>query len=97
MALTLCVLLWALPGRDDQLAEYEDAVLALLPAHGGTVVSRVRNIEANESPTEVQVIELVDDAALESFMADPARLALAHLRDASIARTDVIRVTPVHA
>ncbi len=95
MPLTLCVLLWALPGRDTQLAEYEDAVLALLPEHGGTLMSRVRNIEANESPTEVQVIELVDEAALASFMADPARLALAPLREASIARTEVIRATQI--
>jgi len=93
MPLTLCVLLWALPGREHELGEYEDAVLALLPAHGGTVVSRVRNTEANESATEVQVIEFVNDAALESFMADPARLALAPLRDQSVARTEIIRVT----
>ncbi len=93
MPLTLCVLLWAHPGRENQLGEYEDAVLALLPAYGGTVVSRVRNAEANESATEVQVIELVDEAALESFMADPARLALAPLRDQSVARTEIIRVT----
>jgi uncharacterized protein (DUF1330 family) len=93
MPLTLCVLLWAHAGRETHLGEYEDAVLALLPAHGGTVVSRVRNTEANESATEVQVIEFVDDAALENFMADPARLALAPLRDQTVARTEIIRVT----
>lgn len=93
MPLTLCVLLWAHAGRETQLGEYEDAVLALLPAHGGTVVSRVRNTEANESATEVQVIELVDDAALESFMADPTRRGLANMRDESVARTEIIRVT----
>jgi uncharacterized protein (DUF1330 family) len=95
MPLTLCVLLWAHPGRDVQLDEYETAVLALLPAHGGSVVSRLRAIEAGESPTEVQIIEITDEAALEAFMSDAARLALSPLRELSVARTEVIRVTPV--
>jgi uncharacterized protein (DUF1330 family) len=93
MPLTLCVLLWAHPGREVQLGEYEESVLALLSEHGGAVLSRVRNDEANESPTEVQIIEFVDEAAVESFMADPTRLSLAPLRDECIARTEVIRVT----
>lgn len=95
MPLTLCVLLWAKPGHEDELTDYEDAVLALLARHGGSVVSRVRSITATEAPTEVQVLELVDEAALESFMADPERLALGLLRDRSVARTQIIPVTPV--
>jgi len=95
MSVTLCVLLWAHPGREGQLGAYEDAVLSLLPAHGGAVVSRVRNDEIGEAPTEVQVIELADEGALESFMADPARRALAGMREESIARTEVLRVTRI--
>ena len=33
-AMLLCVLLWAAPGREQQLVEYEDDVLPLLATHG---------------------------------------------------------------
>lgn len=42
MTLTLAVLLWPHLGEDEALCAYEDEVLALLPAYGGRVVSRVR-------------------------------------------------------
>jgi len=34
-SLLLCCLLWAVPGQADAMSAYEDAVLALLPEHGG--------------------------------------------------------------
>jgi len=42
MAITLCVLLSATAGQEDERARYEDQVLALLPGHGGSVVVRLR-------------------------------------------------------
>jgi uncharacterized protein (DUF1330 family) len=92
MPLQLCVLLWAVPGRDADLTSYEDAVLALLPSHGGRVVSRVRRIDGQPGPIEVQLIELPDDAALQAFRADPARAALAETRQAVVERTELIQV-----
>ncbi|GAB3574255.1 hypothetical protein GCM10027406_04050 [Leifsonia lichenia] len=97
MALQLCVLLWATDGNDDALTHYEDTVLALVPKHGGHVVSRVRRVERDgdgdgEAPLEVQVIRLPDDAALQSYLADPERVALADVHRTVIARTDLIRV-----
>lgn len=95
VAITLCVLLWAVDGERDGLTAYEDAVLALVPAHGGTVLSRVRRLAADDAndgqPDEVQIIEMPDDDALAAYMADPARTALAAERDRTIARTEVIR------
>jgi len=95
MPLTLCVLLWPVDGQEASLSAYEDEVLALIPEHGGTVLSRVRRVGGDrDQPYEVQLIELPDQAALESYQADPRRTALAGLRDQAIARTDVIPVTP---
>jgi len=95
MALTLCVLLWSHDDEEESLAAYEDAVLALLPDHGASLRSRVRRSEAGEGPLEVQVIELPDETALEAYLADPRRTALAAQRDRSVARTELFRVEPV--
>ncbi|MBD8077895.1 hypothetical protein [Cellulosimicrobium arenosum] len=107
MPLTLCVLLWSHPGQSDLLTDYESQVLALVPRHGGRVVSRVRNVagEAATSleraaehawePCEVQVIELPDDDALAAYLADPERTARLDVRDRAIARTEILRVAPV--
>jgi uncharacterized protein (DUF1330 family) len=95
MALTLCVQLWAVPGHEGLLTTYEDEVLSLLGEHGGRLLHRVRSVEAGDGPYEVQLIELPDQVALDAFMADPRRLAAAPIRDRSVARTEVLRVTPV--
>lgn len=93
--LVLTALLWVVPGQEQLLVEYEDAVLALIPKHGGRVVERVRRTGSGEGPYEVQVIELPDDEALDAYMRDPARLARAADHARAIARTEVIRVTRV--
>ncbi len=95
MKLRLWVLLWEQPGRETDLAAFEDAVLALLPAHGGRLISRDTVIDRNHSdPLEVQLIELPDEQALTAYLEDPRRLAIAGERDTIIARTQVLRLTP---
>ncbi len=90
MPLSLHVKLWPLPGRHAELSAYEDAVLALLPRHGGRVL--VRDIVAAEpdDPYETQVIEFADRAGFDAFLSDPRRLALAAERDAAVARTELV-------
>ncbi len=92
MSLELCVLLWASDGNDDALSRYEDTVLALVPEHGGRVVSRVRRIGDGDAPLEVQVIHLPNDAALQAYLTDPRRVALADVHREVVARTELIRV-----
>jgi uncharacterized protein (DUF1330 family) len=96
MPFHLCVLLWAVPGREPELIAYEDTVLALLPRYGARLVSRVRRLD-DEGPFEVHVIEVPDEAALDAYLADPARVALAATRQAAIERTDIVRVSLVDA
>ncbi|MFC7619830.1 hypothetical protein [Microlunatus sp. GCM10028923] len=92
--ITLCVLLWPRPGQEQALREYEDRVLALLGRHGATLVSRVANADhTDQLPYEVQVIDLPDQAALDAYLADPDRTALAEDRDRSVARTELLRVS----
>jgi uncharacterized protein (DUF1330 family) len=97
IAVTLCVLLSAVPGNEQLLIDYEDRVLELLAAHGGRVLRRVRAIDARSAPFEVQLIEFPSEAALERFMSDPARAAMSGLRDRAVAASKVVRVEVVPA
>ena len=92
MSLTLCVLLWARPGAADALAAYEDQVLDLVPQHGGQVLQRARGSGEDGQPTEIQLLEFPSAAALDEYMADGRRTALANVRHRAIARTQVINV-----
>jgi uncharacterized protein (DUF1330 family) len=89
---TLCVLLWARPGAEDGLIAYEDTVLDLVPGHGGRVLQRARGSGADGQPLEIQLLEFPATAALDAYMTDDRRTALAAERDRVIARTDVIQV-----
>jgi hypothetical protein len=59
-------------GHAEAGRRYEDAVLALLDRHGGSLERRLRG---TDSPVEVHVIRFRSRAGYESFMADPERLA----------------------
>jgi hypothetical protein len=90
LAMVLCVMLWAAPGQEQSLIEYEDRVLTLLPAHQGRLLSRVRSLDGE--PFEIQLLRFASEQALASYTADPLRLELADLRERAIARTEVLRV-----
>ena len=92
---TLVAMLWPHPGQEQALIDYEDAVLALLPAHGCRLVSRVRRTDDTDGPFEVQVIEYPGEDAVAAYMVDPARVALADIHARAIERTQVVRVTVV--
>jgi len=89
---TLCCLLWAVPGQEDALTRYEDAVLALLPDHDGRLLQRVLGTGADGHPHEVQVVGFADRTGLDGYLADPRRTDLADERDRAVARTDVFPV-----
>ncbi len=92
MRLTLCVLLWARPGAEDALTAYEDKVLALVLQHGGEVCQRARSSGAEGQPLEIQLLEFPSADALDAYMTDGRRTALADERDRAVARTEVIAV-----
>ena len=94
MTLKPCVMLWT-AGNDQALTEYENTVLALLPKHGGEVVSRVRRVSEGDGPREVQVIHLPDESALQAYMNDPDRLALSDIHRRAVERTEVLTVETI--
>ncbi|MGH3150446.1 MAG: hypothetical protein ACRDOB_06930 [Streptosporangiaceae bacterium] len=96
-AVTLCVLLWARPGAEGGLIAYEDQVLGIATGYGGQVLQRARGSGADGQPPEIQPLEIQllrfpSAQALQDFMTDGRRQALAGERDRVIARTEVIDV-----
>jgi len=89
---TLCVLLWAHAGQDRALVAYEDTVLQLVSSHRGRVLQRARTDGAENGPLEIHVLQFPNERALDAYMQDPKRAALAAERDRAIVRTEVHRV-----
>ena len=80
-------------GGRQEVIEFEDTVLARVPAHGGTVVARDTVINRRDGdPLEVQILEMPDEQALAAYMNDPERLAVLERRDSIIARTQMLRL-----
>lgn len=92
MKQTFYVFLWPLPGMGEALIAYEDSVLALVGEHDGTVLRRARTDGAENRPLEIQLFEWESQAAMDGFMADPRRTALAADRARAVARTEIIPV-----
>lgn len=92
MSLRLCVLLWANPGAEVALIAYEDRVLELIGDHGAQVLQRARSDGTDGAPLEVQTLEFPSQEALDGYLADERRVALAGDRDAAVARTDLFPV-----
>jgi len=97
MTVTLLVELWAVPGCEQLLVEYEDQVLGRLAPHGARLLQRVRAVDAPDGPFETHIIEFPSELALDGYMSDPERLALSQLRERAIARTELVRVEVVRS
>jgi uncharacterized protein (DUF1330 family) len=95
MSIHLCVLLWAKPRAEEALCAYEDTVLELMGDHGARVLQRMRTDGTNGAPLEIQVLEFPSQGALDGYLQDERRTALAGEREAAIARTDVLTAEPV--
>ena len=94
MTQTMYVFLWAHPGMEHALSDYEDAVLGLVADHGGNVVHRTWTDGTEGQPLEIQLSEWPSAAALDAYMADPRRTALSADRERAIARTEIVPVWP---
>ncbi|HEX2143281.1 MAG TPA: DUF1330 domain-containing protein [Glycomyces sp.] len=91
-AIELCCLLRALPGAEKDMTAYEDKVTALVPEHGGELLARAIGDGAGGHPHEVHVYRFPNQAALDAYMADPRRQAMAEERDRTVASTELYRV-----
>ena len=91
--IVLCCFLWAHDGREAELTAYESRVLAFVQDAGGEVLSRVASDGSDGHPHEIQVFRFVSQAALDTYLNDPRRTALAAERDYAIARTELFPVS----
>jgi len=94
---TLCVLLWSNTGMESALTAYEDKVLGFVAEYGGQVTQRARNSGTDDhalenQPLEIQTLRFPSAQAVQAFMADDRRQALAEERDRVIAMTETIEV-----
>lgn len=79
-------------GQEEGLERYEDSVLAIVPEHGGRVVQRIRSTTDDANPREVQIFQFPSQGALDAYILDPRRTALADERDRVVARTELFPV-----
>ena len=89
----LLVSLFAHPGQEAGLREFEAAAAHIMARHGGRIERVLHPTGATPStdlPTEVHLVSFPDDASFAAYRADPALAALAPLRQASIARTTIL-------
>jgi hypothetical protein len=77
------------PGEAEAGQQYEDAVLALLDRHGGSIEQRLRG---TDSAAEVHLIRFGSRAGYESFLVDPERLDHRAKLGAAAPTTRVIEV-----
>ena len=91
--LLLAVVVEMAPGNAEAGHRYEDAVLALLARHGGTVERRLR--ETGPAGTEVHVIRFRERAGLDAYLTDPERLALRAAAGEAAPAARVLEVTDV--
>lgn len=89
----LCCLLWANPNAQKDLESYENKVLSFMPDVGAKVVQRVLSDGENGQPHEIQILRFPSNAALDAFVADPRRTALAETRDRVVAKTELFPVS----
>ena len=81
------------PGHETEGAEYERTVLAYFREHGGEVIAAFRPAPwANgaRAADEVQLLRIGSREQIDAYMKDERRLALAPVRDRSIASTEIV-------
>ncbi|HKH93708.1 MAG TPA: DUF1330 domain-containing protein [Gemmatimonadaceae bacterium] len=80
-------------GHDAEGAEYERMVLSYWREHGGEVIAAFRPVawaDGTRAADEVQLLRIPSREQLDAYLADERRVALAPVRERSIARTDLV-------
>jgi|SRR5215207_5069897 len=80
-------------GQEAEGAEYERTVLSHWREHGGDVIAAFRPAawaDGTRAADEVQLLRIPSREQLDAYLADARRVALAQVRERSIAKTDLI-------
>jgi len=90
--LYLTVKLYGKNGIEGEFRDYESKALKLFRRHGGEVVvayAPIRTPGTENTPDEIQILRIENQAMFEKFMQDPERLTLAAERDRVLAKTEI--------
>ena len=89
----LDVRLTYVPGHESEGSDYERTVLRYWREHGGEVIAAFRPApwaDGTRAADEVQLLRISTREQIDAYMKDERRLALAPVRDRSIASTEVV-------
>jgi uncharacterized protein (DUF1330 family) len=91
--LILLVSLYIHPGQEVAFREFESAAARIMGRYGGRVERVMRPgrvVPEGAVPHEVHLVSFPDEAALAAYRADVELAGLAALRQAAIARTEIL-------
>jgi len=95
--IVLTQLIYVREDREQLFQEFESLVLPLLARHGGELLLRLRPDAASivggsaEPPYEVHVVSFQSEEGLATYMSDPARRAVLHMKDESVRSSTLIK------
>jgi uncharacterized protein (DUF1330 family) len=90
--LYLTVKLYGKNGINGEFKDYESKALKLFRQHGGEVVVAyvpIRTPGTENTPDEIQILRIENQASFEKFLNDPERLNLSAERDRVIRKTEI--------
>lgn len=91
--IVLLVQLFIHPGRAAEFRRFETEAARIMRRHGGRIERVIRPTGPARDgavPHEIHVVSFGSVAGLEAYRADPELKALGSLREAAIARTEVV-------
>ncbi len=91
--LLLLVSLFIHPGQEAAFREFESAAARIMGRYGGQierVIRPERAVPEGSVPHEVHLVSFPGDAAFTAYRADAELAGLAALRQAAIARTEMV-------
>ena len=91
--LILIVSLFIHPGQELAFQEFEAAAARIMGRHGGRierVIRPARAVPEREVPHEVHLVSFPDEPTFAAYRADAELAELAALRQAAIARTEIL-------
>ena len=91
--LTLVVALYAHPGQEAGLREFETQAAAVLRDYGGRIEKVIRIAAAvgtNDVPSEIHIVWFPSEANFGAYRSDARLASLAPLRERAIARTSIL-------
>lgn len=87
----ITVRLWVKSDRFTEFTNFENKALAIMTSHGGKLLGLRKNHAACDGqPHETHLMEFPSPLAFEAYKTDPDLLAMTQIREACIAKTEVM-------